>query len=606
MPLQLPLRSIQLPALALLLLLSGCIGADPPPGPPAQVAVAIGDNQQGAVGTPIPVPPAVRVKDGRGKGVPGAVVRFAVSFGGGYITGDSAMTDGAGLAAVGSWVLGTRPGGNALAISVDGLVGGTTVYANAVAGPPALMRIVGAQTFTRLIQQEVTPPPTVEVVDAYTNPVPAIPVTFTVTLNASTVTGATVLTNALGQAQVGSWTLGAAPGRTQLTASTASGASVIFSATGLASPPGLTATTPTEQSGFLSFPVTAVPRVKVTDETGAPLANVAVEFTVVEGDGTVIGVLDTTGSTGIASPTDWRLGPTGGSSTLVASMPMFPGPHLAFHATGVATPFVIDVRFLTPMSADSRDAFVAAARRWMQVIVGDIPDQPVTLQAGACAAGAPALDESIDDVLIYASVVAIDGPGNVLGSAGPCVRRSGSKLTVIGGMRFDQDDLALLQNSGRLTATIVHEMGHVLGFGTSWADSVTTDLGLADPIYVGPGALALWPSFNAALQYAGRPIPLADVGGVGTRDSHWRESVFHAELMTGFIEAPGVPMPLSKLTIATFQDMGYTVDYEAADPFAGNLLLAPFAAAGIATPLNEVVQRASFEVTPDGVLRPIR
>ena len=599
MPLQRAVRPIRSQLLTFLLLASGCVGADPPPGPPSQVAVAIGDNQQAAAGMPIPIPPAVRVTDSRGKGVPGSVVRFTIAYGGGYVTGDSVMTDASGLARVGSWVLGTRPGGNSLAVAVDGLSGGTAIFATAVAGPPAAVRVVGTQTFTELTQHAVSPPPTVEVVDAYANPVSAITVTFAVTLNSGTVTGATVLTNAQGQAQVGSWTLGSTPGQNQLTASTTNGASAVFTGTGLAGPPQLIATTPVEQSGFLAFPVTAIPRVRVTDGSGNPIANIAVAFAITGGDGAVAGGLDTTGSDGIASPGDWRLGPGSGSSTLVATMPKFAGPQLSFHATGVATPFIVDVRFLTTMSADSRDAFVAAARRWMQVIVGDIPDQPVTLAAGACTTGQPALNETIDDVVIYASVVAIDGPGNVLGSAGPCVRRSASRLTVVGSMRFDEADLALLQNSGRLTPTIVHEMGHVLGFGTSWASSVTQDIGLTDPIYIGPEAMALWPSFNASLQYTGRPIPLADVGGVGTRDSHWRESVFHAELMTGFIEAAGVPMPLSKLTIATFKDMGYEVDYGAADPFAGNLFASAFAT-GPAIPLNDVVQQAIFEVTPDG------
>ncbi len=600
MPVLQALPSIRFRPIPLLLLLAGCVGADLPPGPPTQVVVVIGNNQQAVVGTAVAVPPSVRVLDARGKGVPGTVVRFALANGGGIVTGDSAMTDGSGLATVGAWVLGTTPGGNSLAAFLDGFTSGTVFYATAVAGPPAAIRAVGAQTFTELAGHAVTPSPTVQVLDAYTNPVPTVPVTFSVTQNNGSVIGATVLTDAQGQAQVSSWTLGSTPGENQLTASTSDGTSVVFTGIGLDGPPQLTATTATEQDGFLAFPVTAIPRVRVTDGTGAPMANIAVAFAVAGGDGTLTHAIDTTGSDGIASPGDWRLGPGAGSSTIVASMPRFPGPQLSFHATGVATPFIVDLRFLTTMSADSRDAFVAAARRWMQIIVGDLPAQPLTLAAGSCTSGQPAVNETVDDLVIYASVVGIDGPGNVLGSAGPCVRRSESRLTVIGQMHFDQDDLALLQNTGRLVPTIVHEMGHVLGFGTSWADSVTVDIGLTDPIYVGPSAISLWPSFNATLHYTGRPIPLADVGGAGTRDTHWRESVFHAELMTGFIEAPGVPMPLSKLTIATFQDLGYSVNFDAADSFAGNLFTTPFALAGPATPLNDVVQQAIFEVTPDG------
>ena len=54
-------------------------------------------------------------------------------------------------------------------------------------------------------------------------------------------------------------------------------------------------------------------------------------------------------------------------------------------------------------------------------------------------------------------------------------------------------------------------------------------------------------------------------GGAGTRDSHWRESVFKNELMSGFIAAPN--NPLSKVTVASLQDLGYQVDMSAAEAF---------------------------------------
>jgi hypothetical protein len=38
--------------------------------------------------------------------------------------------------------------------------------------------------------------------------------------------------------------------------------------------------------------------------------------------------------------------------------------------------------------------------------------------------------------------------------------------------------------------------------------------------------------------------------------------------MTGFVEAAGVPMPISRMTVGSLQDMGYTVNYAAADPYS--------------------------------------
>jgi Leishmanolysin len=63
----------------------------------------------------------------------------------------------------------------------------------------------------------------------------------------------------------------------------------------------------------------------------------------------------------------------------------------------------------------------------------------------------------------------------------------------------------------------------------------------------------------------GNSVPLETTGGAGTAGAHWSEAVFGDELMTGFIA--GVPDPLSIVTIGALQDMGYTVNYSAADAY---------------------------------------
>ncbi len=230
----------------------------------------------------------------------------------------------------------------------------------------------------------------------------------------------------------------------------------------------------------------------------------------------------------------------------------------------------------------------------------------VSLPAGACANGSsPAINQTVDDVIIFAQVEYIDGRGGILGSSGPCVRRTGSDLTAVGQMRFDEADLAQLDINNQLQAVVTHEMAHVLGYGTSWQD-----LGLAqswngtDPYYTGPQALAQWPL--TMLGYAGTPIPLENQGPVGTRDVHWRETVFTTELMTGYIEAPGVFMPLSRISIASIGDLGYKVDLTKADPFGANLLAAAPSTFGAAVPLNEDVQHARWQVAPNGTVFPIQ
>jgi len=210
------------------------------------------------------------------------------------------------------------------------------------------------------------------------------------------------------------------------------------------------------------------------------------------------------------------------------------------------------VRFLGGLSDAQQAAFDTAAARWAQIISADVP--------------AVVIDgETIDDVRIDADGVSIDGPGAILGRAGPVDLRPGSFIPATGVMSFDSADLEQMEDDGSLVSVIVHEMGHVLGFGTIF-DRLGLILGAGgpDPEFTGE---------NAAREYADllggaarpRSVPLANVGGPGTRDGHWREEVFHHELMTGFLDAGG--NPISRLTIGAFEDLGYSVDYARADGY---------------------------------------
>jgi hypothetical protein len=174
----------------------------------------------------------------------------------------------------------------------------------------------------------------------------------------------------------------------------------------------------------------------------------------------------------------------------------------------------------------------------------------------------------VDDVLILADLQPIDGPGGILGRAGPCVTRLANNLPVLGVMTFDTDDLDDLVSFDLLEEVVVHEMGHVLGIGTLWpvqgllAEPVSQ--GGTDPHFTGAQAIT---AFNAAggTDYPDQKVPVETEGGPGTEDSHWRESVFDNELMTGFINLGA--NPLSAITVRSLADQGYTVNPAGADPY---------------------------------------
>jgi subtilisin-like proprotein convertase family protein len=215
------------------------------------------------------------------------------------------------------------------------------------------------------------------------------------------------------------------------------------------------------------------------------------------------------------------------------------------------SPFTVDVRFLGGLSPTQQAAFAHAAQRWAQIIRGDLPTAIVD-------------GVTIDDVLIEAEGVLIDGPGGILGQAGPTHIRPGSNLPVKGIMSFDTADLERMEADGSLTDVILHEMGHVLGFGTLWSRmSLIVGAGTVNPTFVGANAMREYAVLTSRSNPT--PVPVENTGGPGTRDGHWRESVFGHELLTGFLS--GAARPLSRVSVGAFEDMGYEVDYEAADAF---------------------------------------
>jgi len=210
------------------------------------------------------------------------------------------------------------------------------------------------------------------------------------------------------------------------------------------------------------------------------------------------------------------------------------------------------VRFTGGLTDAQQTAFETAAARWSRILSADVPSVVVD-------------GETIDDVRIDAAGEQIDGPGRVLGQAGPIDLRPGSLIPATGIMSFDSADLAQMEQDGSLVSVIVHEMGHVLGFGTIFDRvGLIAGAGGADPQFTGEHATR---EYGDLLDRSERPlsVPLANAGGLGTRDGHWREAVFANELMTGLLDAG--TNPISRLTIGAFADLGYTVDYAAADAY---------------------------------------
>lgn len=210
---------------------------------------------------------------------------------------------------------------------------------------------------------------------------------------------------------------------------------------------------------------------------------------------------------------------------------------------------MITLEFTTPISDARRGAFTRAADRWDTII--DTEFEPVTFEG-----------RRLDGLLIEVSVEPIDGAAGVLGQAGPTALRPGSELPVAGIMQFDTADVERLEADGSFEDVVLHEMAHVLGFGTLWTRAgLILASGTNDPRFVGAEATQEYQDLGGTEA----AVPIANTGGAGTREGHWRELIFGDELLTGFLS--GAERPISRLSVASFRDLGYDVDLTAADAY---------------------------------------
>ena len=536
-------------------------GTDPPV--PANITVSPPSLSFSAVGQSQQLIPTVT--DQQGNPVPNASVSWSTSNPAvATVSGDGTVT----ATGVGSAEVSAAAGSATAAAAVEVVQAATQVQK--LSGD-AQVGVAG---------QPLPEPLVVAVNDAQSNPVSGATVTFTVTQGGGSLGTPTALTGADGRAST-PFTPGPVAGAPQLVAASVASASIaaVFSATVTAGPPASIAIAAgNNQQAAPNTPVAAPPTVLVRDVNDNPVGGVTVTFEVVSGGGSITGASTTTNNNGIAQVGSWTLGSSGSNelrATAVGSG--ISGNPVTFTALPSSSSFDIVVRFLGEATSSQRQAVADAQARWENLIVGDLQNVRLTVAEGTCGSQSPAVDESIDDVLMFISLEPIDGPGGVLGSAGPCFIRNTNALTVMGAMRFDSEDLDEIEAEGLLGDVIMHEMGHILGFGSLWSlqglladPSLPEDSVPADPHFTGAQAITAFNEVGGAAYPLGK-VPVEDTGGEGTADGHWRESVFGAELMTGFVD-PGVN-PLSKVTLASLADQGYAVNLGGADPYSLTLAL---------------------------------
>lgn len=240
---------------------------------------------------------------------------------------------------------------------------------------------------------------------------------------------------------------------------------------------------------------------------------------------------------------------------------------------GGESDFVLDIRYLgTAPTGATLASFDAAANTVRQSIIGALgvvalPADFTNLEdCGSDFAGFPDIPRNnIPGLVIYVRVAPIDGNGGTLGSAGPCLIRE-NDIPALGVMLLDEADVANLQSAGQLPRVVLHEMMHVLGFGTVWDDkALVTTAVAADARFTGSNARTACANANGGGTACASSVPVHSTGGVGTQYTHWRESFFVNELMTPFLDAGA--NPFSATSVQSLKDLGYVVSNSTAENF---------------------------------------
>jgi len=302
---------------------------------PAAITKVAGDGQTATVQSAVAVQPAVLVENAHRQPVAGVKVTLTVASGGGSTVDANPTTDSLGIAKV-TWVLGKTAGANALVARAEG-VNPVTFTATGTAGPAAKLSRVDASGLSATVGAAIAAPPGARVTDAYDNPIAGLGVSFTVSAGGGSATGTAAVTDSLGVARVGSWTLGTAPGPNALTATVSGLPPLTITATGTAGPPAkLAPAAAGSVTGTVGVAVAVPPTVRVADAYDNPLQGVPVTFAVTAGGGTATGTSVSSDSLGLAAVGGWTLGSLAGADTLTATAPGL--SPVRFQVIGVAGP----------------------------------------------------------------------------------------------------------------------------------------------------------------------------------------------------------------------------------------------------------------------------
>ncbi len=249
--------------------------------------------------------------------------------------------------------------------------------------------------------------------------------------------------------------------------------------------------------------------------------------------------------------------------------------------------FQIDFTFSDDAPESLVTAAGLAANLWQSVITGNLPEVNNPIFG------------TIDDIQISVQLGLLsgdsDGDGNTLAQGQPLLFRTDSTgLPYLAQIGVDEADIS----NPDLSTIMAHEIGHCLGFPTSrgWENNVIPLGSDAPTNFTGPKAVEQYNLlFGTSAVAAG--VPIEQDGEVGTIYAHWDEATFGNELMTGELDFTSTN-PLSVITVGAFDDMGYDVNYDAAQPYTPPTTTVTTVGAAISNVLGSGISNAVAKSPP--------
>ena len=231
------------------------------------------------------------------------------------------------------------------------------------------------------------------------------------------------------------------------------------------------------------------------------------------------------------------------------------------------------------------DAFARAQDYWMNVITGDIPDVDTSKVGTLTILCNP--PDIVDDLHVCIRELDADGPGgqaNFLAATYNTFVREGTSQTILSVIEFDSYDASRLIKQEYWAQFALFLMGKIIGFdGLLYFDEVTDyegddfitdenpidDFTDGDVNYIGHSGNRIWQEWRCV----GMPPLVVVGGGIGyNKVAYWDAACLVDELMShsmSYFPDQHPNAKLSKPTIAAFEDMGYDVNYSAADKYDG-------------------------------------